>query len=426
MNLTTMHDLLDALLAELGPRPVVTPPSVVIDTPDALDRALSVSPAGTVLTLKSTLRYPGPLTFIKPVVLRGEQVPEGRIPADFPVPTFLGGLRIPSDEVTLLGVDVRHPNPLTDVLTFSGARVTLDRVRVLGDPVQGAKRGIAANGGGDCQILRCHIDDIKQPAQDTQAICAWDMGPGLVIDDCYLSAAGQSVMIGGSDPSSDARQPRGVVLTNSTLTKKPEWLTLVTPGVWGKHVQQVKCALELKNVDGFTAKNLVLEYAGTSQGQGSFLIVLTPRNQGNTAPSTTVAHVAITDCVGRHAGSGVSFLGDDNVNPSKRMTDVRVQNVTFEDLDPVKYGGSGRLFYINRAPDAVTIDAVTAAGTLKSIVYFDELAPPTRLTLRNFKVPTGVRYAYHNRYGDTLASVQQFAPDAVLQVTPGDVGATRI
>ena len=39
--------------------------------------------------------------------------------------------------MTLIGLDVRHTNSFTDIVVLTGAGITLDRVRVLGDPVKG-------------------------------------------------------------------------------------------------------------------------------------------------------------------------------------------------------------------------------------------------------------------------------------------------
>jgi hypothetical protein len=314
--------------------------------------------------------------------------------------------------VTVRGVEVRNTNTQADVVVVSGARTHLTGVRILGDSLLGGKRGVHYSGAAG-ELRGLYVDDIFRLDQDTQAIYSDSMGPGgLLIDDCYLSAAGETIMFGGGDCPAD-RIPRGIRVSNSTLTKNPAWTVLLAPG---RHVQFVKNALELKNATDVIVEDCVLEYAGSSGQQGAYSIVLTPRNQGGTAPWSTVQDVIIRRCTGRYASGAVSIVGDDNLHPSGRLTNVRLENLTFTDLDGPAFGGMGRIVYINRGPVDVTIDRLTASGTnLKSIVYFDETRPPTRLTLRHFTVPSGLRYPYHNLYGDTLGSVQLYAPDAVLE-----------
>jgi hypothetical protein len=401
---------LEQAVTDLLPTADVRPPPVTIDTPDAFDRALSTAVAGDVLTLASTFLYPGPVTLRVPVTLQGAVVPEGRMTKDAPLPRFQMGLTVAGDQVTGRGIDVRNTNRLTTIVTVAGADATLDRCRVLGDPEYGGHRGIDFTGTRGT-ITGCYIDDIFQPAQDTQAIYSDNMGGGLTITDCYLSAAGETIMFGGGDCTVD-RIPRTIRITGCTLTKNPAWIVLISPG---KHVEQTKCALEFKNAIDVVVSNCVFEYAGTSEGQGCFLVVITPRNQNGRTPWAMVQDVTIADCVGRHAGCGVSIIGDDNLHASGRTTNVTITNLVLEDLDPVRYGGTGRIVYLNRGPVGVTIDGLTASGTkLKSIVYFDEKLPPTKLTLKHITAPAGLPYPYHNVFGETIGSLQQYAPDAVL------------
>jgi hypothetical protein len=381
------------------------PPALLIATPAALDLALARAPAGAVLTLSRTLVYPGGLTLTTPVTLQSEIVGTGRMTREEPAPTVLGGIRVTADDVTLIGLAIRHTNPRTDIVVLSGARPTLDRCRVLGDPLTGAKRGIAANGSA-MTIRRGYIDDCWQPAQDAQAICAWDMGPGLDIDDCYLAGGAQSVMLGGADPTSEARTPRNVSIQHSTLTKNPRWFAA---GV------QLKCALELKNAIGVRVTDCALEYAGTSQGQGAYLIVATPRNQGGQAPYSTVRDVVIAQCTGRFAAGLVNLLGTDNVHPSGPLADFTIQDCQFTDIDPTGLtGGTGRLFMVDRAPQRVTLDGITVAGQhLAALGYFSGAAPvgfvATRLTLPpakyGWKIDAG---------GMGRAALQTYMPDAQL------------
>jgi hypothetical protein len=91
------------------------------------------------------------------------------------------------------------------------------------------------------------------------------------------------------------------------LSKNPAW--------YAQHVQ-IKNAFELKCAINVKLTNSILEYAGTSAGQGAYLIVLTPRNQDGGAPWSTVQNVLIENCIGRYAGGVAQFLGRDDGNES--------------------------------------------------------------------------------------------------------------
>jgi hypothetical protein len=395
-----------AALKELDAAP--PGPGPLLTTPTALDRALNDAATGAVLRLASTLVYPGALTLAKPVTLQSESVGTARMTRDEPAPTVMGGIRMPADDVSLIGIAVRHPNPRTDIVVLSGARPVLDRCRILGDPIAGAKRGIAAN-ASDTVIRRCYIDDCWQPAQDAQAICAWDMRPFLLIEDCYLSGGAQAVMLGGADPANEARTPRNVTIRHSTLTKNPKWYQT---GV------QLKCALEVKNAINVRVSDCVLEYAGTSMGQGGYLIVLTPRNQGGKAPYSTVQDVVIERCTGRYAAGILNLLGSDNVNPSGPLSDLTLRDSTFSVIDPKGItGGAGRLFMFDRSPERITIENVTVTGEHLSALGYFSGAAPTGLTLKRLSLPAS-KYGWKiDAGGMGVAALKAYAPDADLDDT---------
>lgn len=400
------QDAIAAALRELdGTAPPIGP---AITTPEGLDLALAQAPTGAVLRLASTLVYPTALTLTRPVTLQGDIVGTARMTRDEPAPTFKVGIRVTADDVSLIGLAIRHTNPKTDIVVLLGARPLLDRCRILGDPISGAKRGIAAN-GAEMVIRRCYIDDCWQPAQDAQAICAWDMGPGLLITDCYLSGGAQAVMIGGADPSSSARIPRTILIDQSTLTKNPTWYA---GGV------QIKCALELKNAIGVKVTGCVLEYAGIAMGQGGYLIVLTPRNQGGTAPYSTVQDVLISHCIGRFAAGILNLLGSDNNSPSGPLTNVTLRDSSFTDIDPQGITkGAGRLFMFDRAPQDITIENVTVTGQhLAALGYFSGAAP-TGLVLKQLALPPA-KYGWKiDGGGMGAAALKAYAPDADLDAS---------
>lgn len=399
-NLTEAQRLIAQALETLPP----VPPAGLITTSEQLDRALSAAIPGDRVQLSNTFRSGKPVTIPNGVMVCGEQLEGGRVTRDEPLPTFSGGLRILGDAVGLYSVAVQHMEPKTDIVVLLGISPVLNRCRILGSPTLGGKRGIAAN-GGDMIIAHCYVADIRQPAQDTQAIGAWDMAaPGLIIDDCYLEAAGQSVMLGGADPLDASRSPMRVSLKNSTLTKNPAWFGQA----------QIKCALELKNAIGVSVTNCVLEYGGISQGQGAYLIVATVRNQGGTAPYSAIKNVLIQGCTGGHAGGVMNLLGADNNQTSDVLDGLVLSDCTFVDIDPLRWSGSGRLFMFDRAPKHVTIRNVSVEGAnINALGYFSG-APPTGLIIATVDLPPA-KYGWKvDAGGSGRRALQAYAPDAQL------------
>jgi hypothetical protein len=107
--------------------------------------------------------------------------------------------------------------------------LVLDRLYIHGDPVYGQKRGIALN-ARVVTIRNCYISDIKAVGVDTQAIGGWN-GPGQYsIENNYLEASGEVLLLGGSDPAIPNLVPEDVVIRYNHLTRPMSWRGgIVTP-----------------------------------------------------------------------------------------------------------------------------------------------------------------------------------------------------
>jgi regulation of enolase protein 1 (concanavalin A-like superfamily) len=142
-----------------------------------------------------------------------------------------------------------------------------------------------------------------------------------------------------------------------------------------------KNLLELKNaqrvvVDGNVMENL---WIGFQQG---YAIVLTPRNQENTAPWSTVRNVTITHNTVRHVPAGFTILGYDDIYSSQQGRDILIANNLFYDLGGSL--GNGRFLVMTGGPANVTVDhntvlndstLVMAQGpAIKGFVYTNNLS----------------------------------------------------
>ncbi len=104
----------------------------------------------------------------------------------------------------------------------------VDRVYIRGDRLVGQKRAIALN-SGDTMIVNSYVEQIKAIGQDTQAIAGWN-GPGPYhIENTYLEAAGNVVILGGDDPKIADLVPSDLVFRGNTVTRPAAWRDPIVP-----------------------------------------------------------------------------------------------------------------------------------------------------------------------------------------------------
>jgi hypothetical protein len=110
--------------------------------------------------------------------------------------------------------------------------ITLDRVYVHGDPLQGQKRGIALN-GRIVTIRNSYVSDIKAVGVDTQAIGGWN-GPGpFSIENNYLEATGEVFLLGGSDPPIKNLVSEDVSIRYNHMSRPMSWRDPIVPAPSG-------------------------------------------------------------------------------------------------------------------------------------------------------------------------------------------------
>lgn len=410
-------------LAMLGTAPPEELP--LITTREALDAALGGT--AEIIKLSTTLVYNAPLRITRPVTLISETFESRQqlmMTRDEPAPRFPLGIRWDAEHVGFLGLDASvPPDTTTEILQGFGNFPSIQRLRAIGDPKTGAKRGIHFH-CAKWVMQHCLIDEIKRVGQDTQAVYQQEMPApyGGLIEDCELWAAGQSMMIGGGDPPDEAHIPRNITVRRTKALKHDEWYA----EGW-----QIKCAIEFKDVLGFEWTDGEMQGAGTSQGQGAYLIVATPRNQDGRAPFSTVQNVLIERVKGRQASGVCSMIGYDPTpnKPSGPLANLTIRNSTFTEIDPKgitkmrELRGSGRLFYLGHGPDKVTLEAITVEGQNISALLYCEQEPPTTMILRNWKMPPSV-YGFFSPKGTTIGKLKEYAPDAIIELSSSDTGAT--
>ena len=250
--------------------------------------------------------------------------------------------------------------------------ITFDQCIVNANPDTGGKRGLAWN-CRSVSFLNSIAEGFWWKTPDSQAIGVWN-GPGpFTVYNCSLSGSAECFMSGGADCMSEAMQPSALYFSNNHVWKPLEWFndpTIV-----------VKNLFELKDMKFAVIQNNLFEN-NWKDDQVGFAIVFTPRNQYNHQPYAIVSNVDFSWNVVRNVGAGVNILGDDNLAPSLRTTNINICNNLLYDIDPVKFPGSaGRIFQILRGPLAVTIKNNTCLGIPKINSFIDIEQKPEKLLI---------------------------------------------
>ena len=257
--------------------------------------------------------------------------------------------------------------------------IIFDRCYIHGDPVVGARRGIAMNSSYTA-VIDSYLSDFKEVGEDSQAIAAWNgTGPFKIADD-YLEGAGENLMFGGEDPSIPNLVPSDIEIRGNHFAKPLSWKA-GEPGYQGTP-WTVKNILELKNAARVLISGNLLEY-NWPQAQNGYAILFTVRDQDGTAPWSVVEDVSFLDNVVRHVAAGLNILGYDDNQPSQQTQRILIRNNLFYDVGG-EWGGGG-LFQLVDGALEVAIQHNTALQTGTPVladgrpdagfVYADNIAP---------------------------------------------------
>jgi hypothetical protein len=282
--------------------------------------------------------------------------------------------------------------------------IIVDRVYIHGDPTIGQKRGIALNARA-VTIRESYISDIKFVGQDSQAIGGWN-GPGpYLIENNYLEAAGENVLLGGADPAIPDLVTEDVIVRYNHLFKPLAWRGLA----W-----QVKNLFEIKN-----ARRVLIEYNvfenNWAAAQPGYAILLTPRNQDGGCPWCVVADVTFQYNIVRNVGGGINLTGYDNLNVSAQTSRILISNNLFYGVTKTM-GGTGWFLLIGSQPRNVVVDhnTVDADGTTFVYAHGGSAADPEEM----LGIQITNNAARHGSYGINGANVS-YGLSAINAYFPG-------
>jgi hypothetical protein len=277
----------------------------------------------------------------------------------------------------------------------------IDRCYIHGDASNGQKRGIALN-SASTSIVNSYISDIKSPNEDTQAIMAWN-GPGpYTIENNYLEAAGENLMVGGADPFITGLVPSDISFRFNYVTKQPSW----RGQAW-----VIKNLIEFKNAQRVTVDNNVIEYSWAAAQQG-FAIVVTPRNQDGTAAWVVTQNIHVTNNTIRHVAAGISILATDATTTAV-TNDVVVRNNLFVDISAANWGGTGR-FLLMQGGRNVVFDHNTVFTDGTSSIYADGPAVSGFVFTNNI-IPDNAWAVMGSNAAEGTSTLNAYFPGATFQ-----------
>jgi hypothetical protein len=392
--------------------PVGSPSSSPTVNGNDLRTALMSARPGDVIALTAGATFEGPFTLPlkppgEPITIR-TSTSDSDLPTDIRVSPDVAGLMPklvpsidssdPSDSVIttatgagnyqLIGLDISTPRYVSDLIRLGTAReiswmqlphhITIDRSYIHGSTVFGTRRGIAANGGqgttassgnaandagypaDDIVITNSFFADFKTNGEDSQAVAVWNGYGPFRFENNYFEGAGENLVFGSADPSIANLVPSNITIRQNHFHKPLSWWSGAEARFWW-----VKNLLALKNAQYVLIDANVFEHNWVDQLDGMG-ILFAPRNEYGRCLWCVVQQVVFRNNIVRHSAGGIDIVGQDEVNPSKQLKYVTIQNNLFQDINDRSWGASraaGRLLEVADKADHVTIDHNTGLQT---------------------------------------------------------------
>jgi hypothetical protein len=229
--------------------------------------------------------------------------------------------------------------------------IVIDRCYIHGDPVAGSRRGVLMN-GAYISVIDSYVSDCKEDGADSQALLAYNTTGPLKIVHNYLEGAGENVLFGGADPSIPNSVPSDIEIRCNDFFKPLSWMN----ELW-----DIKNLLEFKNARRVLVEGNRFEN-NWPNAQSGFALLLTPRNQNNTAPWSAVQDITIRLNTFTNIAQGINLLGYDSPNMSQRTSRILIQNNVLH-VTNLGTGGDGRMFQVLGGPIDVIYDHNTGFCT---------------------------------------------------------------
>lgn len=317
--LMNARDLISSVLSTLPPDVTTVQPG------ESIQAAIDAAAIDDTIALVDG-NYTENVIVNKPVTLVGP--PTARL---FPANAFEPPLQVVADRVTARGFAAEIIRPDREAVVVGRLeetqaelqphRVVLDALQVQGSAA-GGHRGIALH-GSDLHVLGCAVKGFWKTDQDTQAVWIHN-GPGpYAVENCFLEASGENILLGGSRINIPNCVPTDVVIRGNAISK---------PDAWRTNGALVKCSVEVKNGRRVRIEGNTIDGNWLS-GQIGTPILLTVRNQYGDNPWSVVDDVDVVRNTTRRCTQGfaVSILGSDTEQSSQQTLTVRIIGNLFTD-----------------------------------------------------------------------------------------------
>jgi hypothetical protein len=206
--------------------------------------------------------------------------------------------------------------------------------------------------GNYIAVVDSYIYNCKD-GSDAQAIFIWNGGAHYKIVNNFLEGTAENVIIGGTDPKMANGICSDIEFRGNYLFKRLAWRDVAN--AW-----TIKNLFELKNAQRVWVAGNIMENCWL-HGQDGTAILLTVRNQGDTAPWSVVKDINIENNIIKNVGNILSCTAEDDIHSSDVTTRVRIHNnVGF-----------------------ITPDALTAAPRFFVFGSIDDDRPATYVTITN-------------------------------------------
>ena len=258
----------------------------------------------------------------------------------------------------------------------------LDRVWMHGTAQDDTNKGVELGGSSYASVIDSFLTDfhcisITGFCTDAYAVGGGigdPVGPFKIVDD-FLEASGENVIFGGAE---SATTPADIQISQNHFFKPLTWMQGQPGYVGGANGNPfiVKNLCELKNAQRVLLEANIMEDTWGGFSQNGYAILITPKNQagtsgGNLCPICQVTDVTVRYSTMSHLGAGLQIANALSDNGGAPLDGERysIHDITIDDIDAVKYAGSGKVAEImTQIPSPllqnVSINHVTAFGTL--------------------------------------------------------------
>jgi hypothetical protein len=323
---------------------------------------------------------------------------------------FLDG----ANHYRLVGLEITRGMPelhthnlvqLRDSQNETAHHLVLDRLWLHGTAHDESKTGVHLSGMTHVAVVDSFFSDfhciaIKGSCTDAQAISGGTgRSPGgpYKIENNFLEASGQSIMLGGGGGTTI---PTDVEIRRNYLFKPLIWKP-DEPGFVGGYTGNpfiVKNNFELKNAQRVLFEDNILENCWGGFSQTGFSIVLTPANQGGHCPQCRVTDVTIRYSRVSNVGSAILIATATGNREQPQISSggerFSIHDLVVTDIKGKAYKGFGVFAAIissNPPLKDVRIDHVTAFSPIAALIIMNRSDKLSGISITNSILNAGER-----------------------------------